>query len=265
VNPGDIAPDLGDAEVVYLSPHLDDAVLSCGGAIARARAQGRPVAIWTLFTADEPVAAPSPFAAELRRWWHLPAGEVMAARRAEDEEACRRLGARARHAGWTEAPYRLDAAGRPLYASLAALFGAFDPADRPLVERLAEQFRNHLSGRRVLAPLAVGGHVDHRVVRAAAEASGVADAYYEDFPYVEWKWGALRRALGKRSDWLPEVEPLEAGDVAARVEAIAAYRSQVPSLFRTEARLAKQVRRAVRRAGGERLWRPRSPVPATAR
>ena len=43
--------------------------------------------------------------------------------------------------------------------------------------------------------------------------------------------------------------------VEARIEAIGCYASQVRPLFRDAARLSKMVRRHVRRAGGERLWR----------
>src|ERR1019366_5047368 len=35
----------------------------------------------------------------------------------------------------------------------------------------------------VLAPLGVGGHVDHVLVRTAAEWSGARVVYYSDFPY----------------------------------------------------------------------------------
>jgi len=257
-------PSPDDADVVYLSPHLDDAVLSCGGRIAHERANGARVAIWTLFTADEPVVAPSPFAETLRRWWSLPAGEVMAARRREDRDACARLDVLALHGGWPEAPYRLDRAGRPLYSSLERLFGEVGADDASLEAELAEHLAT-LAGRRVVVPLGVGGHVDHRLVRRAATRAGVAERFYEEFPYVEWKWGALRRALGRKADWQAEVLPLGEREVAARIAAIALYRSQVPALFRGEARLGKQVRRAVRRAGGERLWRPRSPLAGGAR
>ncbi len=254
----DLASNPTDADVVYLSPHLDDAVLSCGGRIGRESAAGLRVVVWTLFTADEPDEPPSAFATTLRRWWNLPPGEVMIRRREEDLAACARLGARAVHAGRTEAPYRRDAENRPLYASLAALFGKLHQCDDLLESALVESLAL-LRGIRVNAPLGVGGHVDHQLLRRAVTRAGLDARYYEEFPYVEWKWGALRRALGRQRDWEAETTPLTQREIADRIDAIAHYRSQLPALFRTEARLGKQVRRAVRRAGGERLWRPRSP------
>lgn len=246
-------------DALYLSPHLDDAVLSCGGRIARTITEGGEVAIATFFTADEPAEPPSALAADLRRWWNLPAGEVMARRRAEDREAARRLGAEPIHLELAEAPYRLGG-GAPLYPTLASLYGAVATGDEATVELAAERIRELPAAMLVAVPLGVGGHVDHQVVRRAAERTGRALAYYEEFPYSEWKWFAIRRALGRRSEWSEEVLQLDAEQIESRVRAILAYASQVPAMFRTEARLRKQLRRQLRRAGGERLWRKREPA-----
>ncbi|MBP1641632.1 MAG: hypothetical protein H6Q03_301 [Acidobacteria bacterium] len=245
-------------DLLVLSPHLDDAVLSCGGRIAETTARGGDVLVVTVFTADEPAVPPSRLAADLRRWWRLPAGEVMAARRREDAEALARLGAGLLHLGLPEAPYRLAASGRPFYDQLAHLFGEPEPEDR---DALAGALGAHLAqlprAELLLAPLAVGGHVDHRLLRAAVEAQDGPAAYYEEFPYAEWKWLALRRALGSRRAWSAETLPLSKETFERRVGAILAYESQVPAMFRSEARLRKQLRRYLRRAGGERVWRRR--------
>jgi LmbE family N-acetylglucosaminyl deacetylase len=246
------------SDLVFVSPHLDDAVLSCGGRIARAVAAGRRVVVATLFTRDEPAEPPSRLAADLRRWWKLPAGEVMAIRRAEDREACARLGAEPLHLDLPEAPYRLDSAGRPLYTTLAALFDRLDGDDRPWVDAIAARLAELGAGAELVGPLGVGNHVDHQLARRALERARPDAALYEEFPYSEWKWFAVARALGRKRDWADDVLPLAPAEVEARLRAIAAYASQVPSLFRTEGRLRRQLRRALARAGGERLWRRRA-------
>jgi LmbE family N-acetylglucosaminyl deacetylase len=252
------------AGIVYLSPHLDDAVLSCGGRIAREVSAGRRVRVVTLFTSDEPEEPPSQLAADLRRWWKLPPGEVMRRRRAEDLAACALLGAEPEHWDLPEAPYRCAPDGRVLYPSLARLFGEPDPADDGLVAEIATRIGALAPEVRVLGPLAVGGHVDHRLVRRALERVRPQAPLYEDFPYVEWKWLGLRRALGRRKDWIEEVIALADDELAARFAASCAYASQVPTLFRTPGRLRRQLRRAARRAGGERIWRRRSPASAAS-
>jgi LmbE family N-acetylglucosaminyl deacetylase len=248
--------------LVVLSPHLDDAILSCGGRIARAVDAGRRALVATLFTRDQPPAPPSALAAELRRRWNLPAGEVMARRRAEDLEACRRLGAEPLHLDLPEALYRSDERGEPLYPTLGALFGELAPADlagqREIAGRIARLAEEIGGEPELFGPLGVGNHVDHQLARRALLQVRPHAALYEEFPYTEWKWFAVSRALGRAAEWEPEVLPVDAALLERRRHAIAAYASQVPAMFRTEGRLGKQLRRAARRAGGERVWRRRA-------
>ena len=254
------------ARWLYLSPHLDDVALSCGGQIARASREGSEVEIVTIFAGDEPALdepAASPLVAQIYDLWQLRAGEVMATRRREDLAACRELAARAEHWELQEAIHRRDPArGEALYPTLERLFGEVAPQEEGLVAGLAQRFAGIpgvREGARVVAPLGVGGHVDHRIVRAAAErAFGSALLYYEEFPYIVWKLWALRRAGIFGRSWEAVRQPLAAADVATRIAAIACYASQVTPLFRTPERIARLVRRHVRRARGERLWRRRA-------
>lgn len=245
-------------DLVVLSPHLDDGVLSCGGRMAATSAAGGRVLLVTLFAADDPLEPAGALAAELRQLWKLPPGQIVARRRAEDLEACRRLDAGSEHWLLLDAIYRTRADGTPRYPTIASLYAELEAADTATLEELTAKLAGLPAHDLLLAPLAIGGHVDHLLARRAAEQSGGDVAFYEDFPYSEWKWFALERALGRKRDWRAESLPLNAGLVERRRQAILAYGSQVPALFRTEARLAKQLRRAVRRAGGERIWRPSS-------
>lgn len=250
---------------LYLSPHLDDVPLSCGGQIARATRDGRQVEIVTLFAGDEPgpgEPAASPLVAQIYDLWQLAAGEVMATRRGEDLAACRELAAEAHHWELQEAIHRRDGVtGEPFYPTLERLFGAVAPQEEALISALALRLAAAAPAgtyARVVAPLGVGGHVDHRIARAAAErAFGAALLYYEEFPYIVWKLFALRRAGIHGRSWEALRQQLAPEDIAARIGAIACYASQVKPLFRTPERIGRLVRRHARRAGGERLWRQR--------
>src|SRR5258705_8534487 len=71
---------------IYLSPHLDDAALSCGGAIARHANAGARVLVVTLCTAAPPPAGPfSDFANAVHQSWGLASAEVVRARLREDD------------------------------------------------------------------------------------------------------------------------------------------------------------------------------------
>src|SRR5262245_42598457 len=79
---------------IYLSPHLDDAVLSCGGSIARHSAAGARVLVVTICTAAPPPEGPfSDFAKETHNLWGLTADQGMHARLHEDSLAMEHLGA----------------------------------------------------------------------------------------------------------------------------------------------------------------------------
>jgi LmbE family N-acetylglucosaminyl deacetylase len=260
----------GGVRLLYLSPHLDDVALSCGGQIAAATRDGASAEIVTIFAGDEPGAgeAPaSPLVTKIYELWKLAPGEVMSTRRAEDFAAGRALGAGIAHWELQEAIHRRDPArGDALYPSLDRLFGPIAPAEEALVVALAGRLAAlpaAAEAGRIVAPLGVGGHVDHRIVRAAAErAFGDDLRYYEEFPYIVWKLWALRRAGIRGRSWRALSLPLAPADVAARIAAIACYASQVKPLFRTPERIERLVRRHVRRAGGERLWSRHSRTPA---
>ncbi|MEM8963042.1 MAG: PIG-L family deacetylase [Acidobacteriota bacterium] len=256
----------GRWDLVVLSPHLDDAALSAGGEIHRVAKDGGRVLVLTIFTADAPIAQGpdaldelSPLAREVHRVMKLGA-DAMAIRRREDTIACRRLGATVAHWPFVDAIYRIDAEGRPRHAFMDSLFGEPGADDLTLADGLQGLLRS-LDTARVLAPLGVGGHVDHRLVhRAAHRVWGSDVVYYEDFPYVR-KWGALDhtlRRLGGRDAWRAERVPLDRDDLQARIEACRAYASQIAPLFGTERRMRRRIRRIVRRRGGERRWRSRS-------
>ncbi|MEZ5312518.1 MAG: hypothetical protein R2862_02150 [Thermoanaerobaculia bacterium] len=190
----------------------------------------------------------------------------MTTRRAEDLEAVRILGATAIHWEEQEAIHRRHPrTGEPLYPTIGRLFGPVDAVEEGRIEKLAGRLAGLDRADLVVAPLGVGGHVDHRILRAAAERAFGADlAYYDEFPYVVWKRLALRRVIGWSRRFAVEVERPDTDRLARKRAAILAYRSQIRGLFRDEAGLDRLLRRHLRRAGGERLWRRLRPAGSTA-
>jgi LmbE family N-acetylglucosaminyl deacetylase len=169
---------------VYLSAHLDDAVFSCGGLIGRQSAAGDDVEVVTVFTGDPPVGELTPFAYELHRRWGGE-GSPMGLRRAEDLVACGRLGAPVIHLGFADAIYRRSSGGQPLHPDAEAIFST--PADEDLaqIEAVVEALERSVAREaEVYLPLAIGGHVDHVIVRRAGERLERARWYYRDVPYV---------------------------------------------------------------------------------
>ena len=79
---------------IYISPHFDDAVLSCGGLIWEQTQKGNPVEIWTVCAGDAPPGPLSLLALDCHRQWGIEsAAELVAARRLENQEAAALVGA----------------------------------------------------------------------------------------------------------------------------------------------------------------------------
>jgi len=239
---------------IYLSPHLDDAVFSCGGRIHREVGEGLSILIATVATAPAPAPARmSRYATRFHRRGGLGADAVRR-RCDEDQEAAQRLGAEALHLGLPDAMYRVDpVGGRTLYPRLTALIGrprAGDPL-KPLLRRGLSELPE---GDLLLLPFAIGGHVDHRLTRGVAETvcAGREVIYWEDFPYLA---RPLRPGPRPGPGWRPELVELSAEALEARCRAMAAYGSQVQTIFGGEAKMRRLVERSLRKLGGERYWR----------
>jgi len=233
---------------------LDDAALSCGGQIYTATQRGEHVLIVTI-TAGDPVTSVSAYATSLHTRWELV--NATAARRQEDLAASAILGAEALHWSVPDCIYRVDEQGAPFYVSDADIFGAVAPAEMSLVDELVAQMQALPPAQQVVAPLAVGQHVDHQLTRLAAEQAFGSDAllYYEDYPYSQ-QLGKLALVIEEGDgQWIAEVVALDARAMRAKFEAVAAFRSQLSTFFRDRADLAAQVGGYAVAIGGERRWR----------
>lgn len=277
-----------EQDVVVVSPHLDDAVLSIGALIARLAAAGRRVGVWTVFTR-------APQSSEIARDRRV-FGDY-ATRRAEDQRALARLGAGYRWLDfceriWSDPPL---SSVRHVFRTpgSAASFANCEAITRAIVSLLAD------TSVTVYAPLGIGNHYDHVEVALAASMALLESSafdrllFYEDFYALgggcrrrhfvarRKQWRALASpawaspvlggffgyvawsARGPGVDWyLPAVsslrwsvssEPVGAFE-SAKLGAVAEYRSQIDA-FGGMKRLAPWIARAHTALNGEPVWR----------
>lgn len=243
-------------DTIYLSPHLDDAALSCGGQIFEQTRRGETVLVVTLAAGEPQTEIRSIFAQFLHHNWGFTAKAGVAMRRAEDRVACDRLGAALLHWTLPDCIYRLHPHDEtPLYTSNEDIFGAVHVAELPLIEEIARFMRELPLSPQIVAPLAAGNHVDHQLVRAAAEyVWGQTLLYYEDYPYVQRDPEELSRLITPPEQWRSTLKSLTPASLQARIDAISAYQSQISTLFNSTEEMASAVMGQVREAGGERLW-----------
>ncbi len=226
-------------DAIYLSPHLDDVALSCGGQIFERTQAGERILIVTVTAGHAPTTL-SPFAQMQHQSMQLDANPV-AQRRSEDREACRILGADYHHWPILDCIYRSDPlTGRPLYQSDGAIFGAVDPIEHNLLTAHLAQLPAH---KQLIAPLGIGNHVDHQLTVTAAQST--CTHFYPDYPYTQ--------RTGYQPPTTAVLIPLSDAAVHARIAAIAAYTSQVPHLFGSPDAMKAAVHADIATFGGELL------------
>jgi hypothetical protein len=216
-------------EAVILSPHFDDAVLSCWHVLASAG----EVLVVNVFAGEPPVGALG--------WWDRLAGAndsaaAVRARIEEDRRALALVGREAVNLPFLDSQYRQP-----------------DQAVGEIVEALRAV---GVAGARVYAPASLGDqHRDHTAVRAAAlalRAEGADVTLYADLPHATvfgWPRWVLDGGLPTGADrarrlWASQLDAsgvpvermeaaahgLSAKDHADKLEAVLSYRSQLAPL-----------------------------------
>ena len=190
---------------LILAPHFDDAVYSCGVMIARSAAAGEAVMLLTVCGGEIPSDPPATgIVRELHARWLAANGGVLPERLAEERAAATALATGEEMPRVVALPlldciYRRDGEGRALYTRGAQLGGAPHPDDQLPAQLRSTPWPAELVVSEVYLPLAVGRHVDHRIVRDWAlewlAARPDIHAYaYADFPYTR-REGAVAAAL----------------------------------------------------------------------
>ncbi len=151
-------------KICIVSPHLDDAILSCGIFMQRRVAAGDEVFSLNIFTA----------------------GTNASTRKKEERLAEEKIGARPFFLDELDAPDR-----NPLYKSTQKLFfGPMDDVPEQFITRVEGEVNGILTQYKIDAayfPLAAGTHIDHRIAHAVGmRIKNVKVKFYEDRPYILW-------------------------------------------------------------------------------
>jgi LmbE family N-acetylglucosaminyl deacetylase len=233
----------GSAAVI-MSPHLDDAVLSCGALLAHIVSKC-PVTVVTVFTEAAPPPWSLPARLQLRAIGVTDADDFYEQRRAEDAKVVAEIGAAVVHLGLRDAMFRRvgDTAGRHLFPGWWPAYPTFrfdiargriartDAGLPAEIGALVGEVVRETGAAALFAPLGVGKHVDHLITRRAAQYLPaqnlpVRTVYYSDFPYsekAEPEPGFLRRGGLVPHRW-------HSGR-AENADRIAGYRTQFAGLF----------------------------------
>jgi len=239
---------------IYISSHLDDIALSCGGLVWEQVQIGNSAGIWTICAGDPPAGPLSPFAEELHTRWGT-GREAAWQRRQEDLASCQHLGATARHFSVPDCIYRRSSIdGAPLYTSDDAIMGPLDPVEAGQVQALGAELTRALPGdAQLVCPLAIGGHVDHRLTRLAAESTGRRLWYYVDYPYILEELGAIDKL--RQEGWQAQGFTVSENGMRAWGEAVAAHASQISTFWPDLPAMQAALNAYYLDMGGVLLWK----------
>ncbi|MFG2296349.1 PIG-L deacetylase family protein [Streptomyces sp. NPDC048603] len=248
-----LAERLREGRTLLVSPHPDDVAYSCGGLLA---AVGRPVhaTLLTVFT-QSAWALP-------RRLRRAGTRVVSARRRQEELSYCRLRGlAEYRPLGFADASLR----GYDDVAEVSSPVEA-DGVREAVAEAVAEAV--HRSGAdTVLAPAAVGDHIDHLLVHGAVRGAARGSAltlFYEDLPYAgQHEASAVVRTLREARGLVPYAGIDISGVVEQKVRGMYVYGSQTDDECVREA-LHHARRTAAAEPGAEPGAEQEAPVPLPA-
>jgi LmbE family N-acetylglucosaminyl deacetylase len=217
--------------ILVVSPHFDDAALSCAEHIRSWRATGHEVTVATLFSEFGSDPASSFMAPFLRAKNFRSVPEYEVARREEDVRAMKLMGVSYKWLGLCDAGFR-QRQGRAAYSNRQELTsGKLGPEETHIVDEARQRLAAIAAPDFMVAPMGIGGHVDHLVARTACQklaSSGPPLAYYADFPYARNPLNftlsvcklvkGLRISARRMTQWKREV--------------LAQYQSQMSFLFR---------------------------------
>lgn len=224
---------------IYISPHLDDSVLSAGGLIYDQTRSGQHVEIWTVVCGIPAETELSPLAQVLHyQWGFTSAEETVRQRREEDDFAAGQVGAWVLHfKDFPDCIYRRGGDGQPLYPM--DVFAEPHAAEADLPGRMTAALKNLLQPEDlVVCPLAIGGHVDHQIVRQAVEGLARPLHYYADVPYV---FNHPEELAPATRSMLAELHPVSEQGRVEWMKAVSFYKSQLSSLFESTEKMKESI------------------------
>jgi len=203
-------------EIIVISPHLDDAVLDCSDHILAWKEHGLPVRVVTVFTK---LLTPSPEGGS-----HESPADLERIRMREDRKAMGLLGVSSECLGFADWAFRHKGKS-PDRIDQAKQNALSDPILGTL-KTVIMSFRNR---GLFVVPLGIGRHVDHVLVREAAEVAiePTELCYYVDYPYalsiINWTGRHVLKVIGaKKSIRIMSKK---------KKQLLETYRSQIPQIF----------------------------------
>lgn len=246
-------------KIIFLGPHFDDCVLSCGELIDKFVEDGNDVCAITFFTGNPDEKDLSDAAKQFHSNCFLD-NKSMNFRSNEDIIALNWLNCKYKHLGYYECLYRKNYDGSFLYPNLKEIYH-LENYDSNLIKAISKRIEDEVVDADIIfAPMGLGSHADHLILHKAAVMASKKIAgkiyFYEEVPYVCYYYKTR-----KKSNWGEGMESdlIKVSDKnwQRKIDAIKLYRSQLHILWKNEIQRLKQLQDLTYRYSPEhavRVW-----------
>lgn len=210
---------------VFLSPHLDDAVFSAAGLILDLKKKKNDIFIVSVFTSfgERPISTDAQVS--LLKSGCIRLSSFGKLRMREDDAAMRALGVPFIRLGFVDAGFRKTTDRSFIYPTFKQLFSGSQVAEPKLFKNILQSLTGVLRPNDVIyAPLGIGNHPDHILVREATQTITRNVLFWADLPYA----CNLRTPLPDREEWTHAITITPS---AAKTTVASMYRSQFFQCF----------------------------------
>jgi LmbE family N-acetylglucosaminyl deacetylase len=227
--------NLQQSAIIYISPHLDDAILGAGATLSAIAQLGSKITVLTVF-AGEPIGI----------------SNDVQMRRQEDILACQELGVVSKHLDFLDAIYRKDGRGKNIYPTLSSVIEA--PADEDeLVREIGRILAPSIEKEKIIAPAGRSRHVDHQILRKVCDEYLSPFAYYDDYPYFAGSATKLVSFIPKLPRQAIKIQ-VNKQSLMFKAKAVDRYMSQLEFLFGSNANVHSAIMEYSNVVGGELHW-----------
>ncbi len=223
--------DWNNKKIIFIQPHLDDAVLSADLLIRKLTEASIDLQIITVFTKGNLKEYTPQAEAFISKAGFDDPEQLFQTFKNEDISVMKNIGVRFKHLNFTDAAFRKDKKGTPIYKSASEQFsGNISVRDKLLTKQVMTQIKRSVKSGNLLfiCPLGVGGHADHIIVRKAVEMLKKPVIYWQDYPYNNPE--NLNIFFKKHKNYKLKFE-LKNDNYKQKIEDINLYKSQIKMLF----------------------------------
>ena len=225
---------------IFISPHLDDAILSCGGYLTHLRKNDHQVIVITVFSEAESNRHSKHTKQYLK---HCGLNPTMVSpdmffqhRKDEDKQALKIIGLKGHYLGFSDLAWRKNKKIKSLflYPNHKTIFSAqIHQQDELMIKQISRKIKTklvkyHPQEVTIFAPIGIGNNTDHIIINKLLNnyEKSYQVVYWEDYPYN------LNKDLRSKQKIKGYKLVLKYnGHQATKTKMIKKYRSQLIPLF----------------------------------